>query len=132
MSKIKIDELTIKQAREIAAMFSAPSFDVAVESVEGIDSHLIGKPVIIRTYSAGVHFGILDARKGPEVRLKNCRRIWYWEKAFTLSTVAMEGVGGSSKMPAAIPEIVLTECIEVIPCSEKAASVLESYPVHKQ
>ena len=33
-------------------------------------------PVIVRTYSAGVHFGYLVAREGKEVRLTRSRRIW--------------------------------------------------------
>ncbi len=39
--------------------------------------------VLVRTYSAGVHFGILVKRDGKEVTLANCRRIWSWNGANT-------------------------------------------------
>jgi|SRR3990167_5687660 len=124
---MNIDDLTYGDLKKIAALFSGNG----EAKNAAIDDHLIGKPVIIRTYSAGVHFGILDARNGAEVRLRDTRRIWYWEKAFTLSQVSQDGVGGNTKMPAAIPEIILTECVEILPCSEKAAECLRSYNVHE-
>ena len=92
---------------------------------------MIGKDVIIRTYSAGVHFGTLAARDGKEVTLTNARRLWYWEGAFTLSEVAQNGVKKSSKLSVAVPEIILTEAIEIIPCSEAATANLRSLEAHE-
>ena len=92
---------------------------------------MIGKDVIIRTYSAGVHFGTLAARDGKEVTLTNARRLWYWEGAFTLSAVAQNGVKKSSKLSVAVPEIILTEAIEIIPCSEAATANLRSLEAHE-
>ena len=61
-----------------------------------MQSTLIGKHVIVRTYSAGVHAGILAARDGKEVLLTNSRRIWSWEPATpesgSLSGIAVDGV----------------------------------------
>ena len=96
-----------------------------------VTDKFIGKQVIIRTYSAGVHFGTLKEAEGPVVLLNETRRIWYWEKAFTLSQVAEKGVGLASKLSVAVPEIVLTEAIEIIPVSEKAAKNLTELPAHK-
>lgn len=92
---------------------------------------MIGKDVIVRTYSAGVHFGTLDSRDGKELVLKNARRIWYWEGAFTLSAVATEGVSKSSKLSVEVPEILLTEAIEIIPCSEAASANLRTLKAHE-
>jgi hypothetical protein len=92
---------------------------------------MLGKQVIVRTYSAGVHFGTLSERDGREVLLKDARRLWYWEGAFTLSAVSQEGVKKSSKLSVAVPEILLTEAIEIIPCSEKAAKNLSSLEAHE-
>lgn len=92
---------------------------------------MIGKEVIVRTYSAGVHFGKLAKRDGKEVVLTEARRIWYWEGAFTLSAVAMFGVAGSSKISVSVPEILLTEAIEIIPCSEAATACLRSLKAHE-
>ena len=92
---------------------------------------MIGKPVIVRTYSAGVHFGTLASRDGKEVVLNDSRRIWYWEGAFTLSAVAQNGVKKTSKLSVPVPEILLTEAIEIIPCSEAATENLRSLKAHE-
>ena len=92
---------------------------------------MIGKNVIVRTHSAGVHFGTLASKEGKEVVLKNARRIWYWEGAFTLSAVAVSGVGRGSKLSVLTQEILLTEAIEIIPCSEAAADNLQSLKAHE-
>ena len=52
---------------------------------------MIGKHVIVRTYSAGVHAGILKSRDGKEAVLTDARRIWYWDGAATLSQLAIDG-----------------------------------------
>ena len=92
---------------------------------------MIGKEVIVRTYSAGVHFGTLASRDGKEVVLTCARRIWYWDGAFTLSAVAQNGVKGSSKLSIEVPEIMLTEAIEIIPCSEAACANLRTLKAHE-
>ncbi len=64
---MNIDDMAIKQAKELAAMFggqeSAPQ------------SPHIGKKCIIRTYASGVHFGTLKAQHGRQVELGNARRL---------------------------------------------------------
>jgi hypothetical protein len=86
--------------------------------------------VIVRTYSAGVHYGTLASRKGQEVVLKNARRLWYWNGAFTLSAVATEGVKQGSKISVAVPEITLLQAIEIIPVSVAAAKNLDAHLAH--
>ena len=78
--------------------------------------------VIVRTYSAGVHAGYLKSRNGKEVVLTDSRRIWYWDGAASLSQLALEGVTKpeNCKFAVVLPEIILTEAIEIIPCTEKA------------
>ena len=78
------------------------------------------KEVIVRTYSAGVHVGELVSHKGTEVTLKNARRIWKWAGAFTLNAVAVTGVDRTqSRISCAVPKIILTQAIEIIPVSDK-------------
>ncbi len=84
------------------------------------------KPVIVRTYSAGVHFGYLVKRDGKEVTLERSRRIWRWFGAWTLSEVATTGVDISKSRIAAPITTVLTEAIEVIDCSPVAVASLEA------
>ena len=98
------------------------------EQLDGMDY------VIVRTYSAGVHAGYLKSRKGKEVVLVNARRIWYWSGASTLSQLAMEGVKNPSecKFPCPVSEIILTEAIEIIPCTEDARKNIQEVWVWKQ
>lgn len=81
--------------------------------------------VLIRTYSAGVHFGTLESRDGKEVVLSNARRLYQWSGACSLSQVATEGVDlSNSKISVIVPKITLTEAIEIIPMSETAAKTM--------
>lgn len=78
--------------------------------------------VIVRTYSAGVHFGVVAKREGREVTLRAARRIWYWDGAASLSQMAVDGVSKpeNCKFSVTVPEILLLEAIEIIPCTDKA------------
>lgn len=78
------------------------------------------KQVLIRTYSAGVHFGTLVSRKGQEVVLKNARRIWSWQGANTLNEIANSGCGKGSKVSELVAGITLTQAIEIIDMSAAA------------
>ena len=83
------------------------------------------KLVMIRTYSAGIHFGELKSRKGKEVVLKNAHRVFYWSNACSLSQLSVDGsTDPSNKISMAVPEIVLTEAIEIMPLSQKAFEAL--------
>jgi len=92
------------------------------------------KNVIVRTYSAGVFAGQLESREGKEVVLRNARRIWYWSGAATLSQLAMEGTSKPSdcKFPGPVDCITLTEAIEIIDMTEKAAKSIAEVPVWKE
>ncbi len=85
-----------------------------------------GKAVLVRTYSAGVHFGYLASRKGKEVELTSSRRIWSWKGANTLNEIALRGVGAGSRISERSARLVLTEAIEVHDCSKEAVANLES------
>lgn len=84
------------------------------------------KYVVVRTYSAGVHVGILVRREGKEVTLANARRIWRWFGANTLNEIANKGVGAGSKVSETTAEVVLTEAIEVLTCTSAARANLEA------
>lgn len=92
------------------------------------------KYVLVRTYSAGVHTGTLEARKGKEIILKNSRRIWYWDGAASLSQLATEGVKNPTncKFSVVVPEITLTETIEIITCTKLAEKNIKEVPVWKK
>ncbi len=86
----------------------------------------IGAPVIVRTYSAGVHFGYLVARNGREVSLAGSRRIWRWRGANTISEIALYGIDKSYSRLSEPVSILLLECIELIPCTPESVEKLEA------
>lgn len=88
---------------------------------------MLNKYCIIRTYSAGVHIGIVQWTKGMEMLLINARRLWRWYGAFTLSEVATKGIGEDSRISCEVSQIYLTEVIEIIPISDEAAKTYKKY-----
>lgn len=93
-----------------------------------------GKKVIVRGDRSGVFFGLLAEREGKEVRLENCRRIWYWAGAASISQLASEGtkVPGECKFTVRVEDIIITDAIEIIPCTDAAAASIEAVPEWKK
>lgn len=87
---------------------------------------MIGEFCVVRTYSAGVHMGIVKECNGTAVLLADARRLWRWSGANTLNEVSQTGVGQGSRISKPVPLILLTQAIEVIPCSLLARKSLES------
>ena len=84
------------------------------------------KAVIVRTYSAGVHFGYLVRKEGKEVELTKSRRIHYWYGANSISGIAAHGLDVKKSRVADRVNIVLTEAIEIVECSDEAVTSLEN------
>lgn len=99
---------------------------------------LIGKKVIIRSDRAGVFFGTLNEVEPTgdkyTVELTECRRLWFWSGASSLSQLAMEGVKNpeSCKFTVVVNEIVVAGVIEIIPCSDKAVQNINNVSVWKR
>lgn len=85
-------------------------------------------PVLIRTYSAGVHFGYLVDRSedGKRVKLTKSRRIWRWAGANTLSEIATAGLDIENSRVAVPVDIELTEAIEIIQVTPQAEENLNN------
>jgi len=79
-----------------------------------IGQQQIGKKVLVRAGSAGVHYGTLVEREGQEVHLKNARRIWSWQGALSLSEIAKNGLNVSaSKISVPVESTILTTALEI-------------------
>ena len=95
----------------------------------------IGKKVIIRANRAGVFFGTLvsktDTVAGVEVELKDCRRLWYWNGACSLSELAQNGTRrpNDCKFTVTVPSITVMDVIEIIPCSDQAVGSIEGVKI---
>ena len=96
-------------------------------TAQQVSTALIGQHCVVRTFSAGVHLGEVVAKDGTHVLLKDARRLWKWNGAFTLSEVATKGVSKSgSRITSAVPLIELTQAVEIIPTSEAARSTFDA------
>lgn len=83
---------------------------------------------IIRSDRAGVFFAKIAERRGDEVDLTDCRRIWYWDGAASLSQLAMEGVNKpqNCKFTITVPAMTVLGVIEIIPCTDKAIESIKA------
>ena len=89
---------------------------------------------IVRTYSAGVFAGEIVSRNAMEVEMKNARRLWYWDGAASLSQLAVEGVKKpqNCKFPVEVPKVILTQVIEIIPCTKESINSIKGVPIWEQ
>jgi hypothetical protein len=87
---------------------------------------VIGKFVLVRTTSAGVHCGVLLACHGTAVRLAGARRVWRWRGANSLHELSLHGASRAwTRISEPVEEILLTQAVEVIPCTQTATENLK-------
>lgn len=93
----------------------------------------LNKKVIVRADRAGVFFGTIESKEGNEVTLRNCRRIWYWSGAASISELAASGVKRphNCKFSVNVGSITILGVIEIIPCTDKAIESIEAVPEWK-
>ena len=94
---------------------------------------MIGKKVIIRADRAGVFYGTLKEKNGSEVTLADCRRLWCWYGAASISQLAVEGTKrpNDCKFTLAVPIISILGVIEIIHCTDEAIKSIEEVDVWK-
>ena len=101
---------------------------VTVTGAKGINDYAIGKEVIIRTYSAGVWFGVLSQKAGNEVILTKARRMYQWwaKESISLSGVARHGIKQEESKICGEVDSVWLEAIEIIPVTGNAADSIRA------
>lgn len=92
------------------------------------------KYYIIRGDRSGVFFGQIAGRNGLEVELRNVRKLWYWVGACAVEQLAVDGVTNPRicNFTVVVPEMVITDAIQILPCSDKAAKILGEVKVWKR
>lgn len=93
----------------------------------------IGRKCIVRCQSAGVFFGevagVEDTAAGKDVRMANVRKVWCWYGAAAVEQLAQDGCDKESKLTVVVPEMVVAQAIQIIPCTDRAVEVMEALPV---
>lgn len=89
---------------------------------------MIGKYVIVRGDRSGVFAGTLVSREDRTVMLSNCRRLWYWSGAATVSQIARDGVKNpeNCKFTVAVDSITILDAIEIIPTTTAAEACIKA------
>lgn len=88
---------------------------------------MINKKCIFRGVGSGVFFGTLLKKEGQEITIGNCRRLWSWDGACSISEIAKIGTTkpNDCKFTVTVEELIILDCIEIIPCTDKAVKVIE-------
>ena len=99
---------------------------------------LLNKRVIIRADRAGVFYGTL-AEIEPlgdkyQVELTDCRRLWYWSGAASITQLACEGVKSpyNCKFTMVQKSVVVNGVIEVHECTEESIRSIEGVEIWKR
>lgn len=81
-----------------------------------------GKYYIVRGDRSGVFAGEIESRNGQEVKMRNVRRLWYWDGACSISELAYRGTQRpyNCKFTVTVDEVTLTDAIEIIPTTDTA------------
>ena len=82
---------------------------------------------IIRGDRSGVFYGEITEQKGQEVTIKNCRRLWSWDGAASLSQLASEGTKrpDNCRFTVTVESLTVLDAIELIPCTAEAVASIE-------
>lgn len=120
---MNIEELTLKQIREIAQLVNG-----TVQPQVSKAHPFIGKYVIARCYAAGVHAGTVQSVDGENAILTDSIRLWAWKAkdGVALSGVAQNGIQKDKcELDSKNPLIYLSGVCELIPCSDKAKESID-------
>ncbi|UXU73795.1 MULTISPECIES: DUF6948 domain-containing protein [unclassified Paracoccus (in: a-proteobacteria)] len=119
---MNIDNLTIGEAKRIAAMFGG--VQSAPETIGEI-----GRKVIVRSRDAGVIYGEYAGSDGSTVHVANGRQLWKWcaAKGISLIDVATYGVNASEcKFSDAAATVTVFNACALIDVTATAAASIEA------
>lgn len=93
----------------------------------------VGEKVIVRGDRSGVFFGTLVEKEGTEVTLKDCRRLWRWYGAASISQLAAEGTTEPDRcmFTMTVEQVVILDAIEINLCTAEAIKSIEGVRVWK-
>lgn len=92
---------------------------------------------IVRCDRSGVFFGkieFLDHPSGKKAIIRDVRNLHYWDGAASVLQLGLEGVKApeSCRFTLVVPEIIVTDVIQVVPCTKEAEKSLANVAVWKR
>ena len=113
---IKIDDVEYVRA-DVATLLAA--------QVDGLAF------VLVRGDRSGVFVGYQKSRNGREVELVNCRRVWYWDGAASVSQLAQTGTSKpqNCKWPRAFAHGIILDAIEVLTVTAMAKETFDKVDI---
>ena len=92
-----------------------------------MNTSLLNKKIIARIERAGVFHGTLDYIDGEIIRMKDVRRIYYWNGALSVTDIAAVGItGGKVTVPVSTVEFMSDKIVELNECSDEATKSIEA------
>lgn len=125
---MKIDDLTIGEAKKLASLFNQPE--------SNIYESMIGIYVIVRSRNEGINAGFVEQADDTGIVLKEARRIWYHRpenKSMSwYEGVAISGLSEDSKVSVEVPKKVIIENYSITECTDEAAKSIRGHKSHEQ
>lgn len=119
--------------------FISPTMIKSQSNLDMLQTHInqnyVGTYMIVRTFASGVHFGNVKMYdpQTHHVILNSNRCIWSWSGTFTLLEISQNGVmgdGREGKLTISVPEILISDVLELIPVNEETKKQLIELEAH--
>jgi hypothetical protein len=88
---------------------------------------------IVRGDRSGVFFGIVKDINGQTVEMEKVRKLHYWDGAFAVEGLALEGVSKpeNCRFTVVVDNLVITDAIQFLLCTKKSIDSLSKVAVWK-
>lgn len=131
---MNIEDLTIKEVREISSLFNVSTRATLAQSK--VLGDYTGKYVIVRTRNEGINCGFVKAHDDTGIVLTDARRIYYHKpKDKTMSWyegVSISGLSKDSKISNPVKEKAIIEDYSITVCSDTSKESLVNHKGHEQ
>lgn len=87
---------------------------------------------VVRTDRAGVFFGQIESKTKTSVVMKKVRKIHHWDGACAVEQISQTGVNNNSRLTVTVPKMEIADPIQIIECTEVAATNLINQKEWKQ
>ena len=128
---MNIEDLTLKQIRELQGLFSNANIQN-----NNLYSEAVGKCVIVRSRNEGINFGEVVTLDDTGIVIKDARRIYYHapkdKNISWYEGVAKCGLDSSSKISCSVDKKIIIEDYSITYCTDDAIKNIKEFKAHAQ